>query len=88
VAFCDEFHFRIGPQITKRVKRKRGKEYRYRLYNVHRKKVTSKDIKAKARETEHLKLLNVFVIIGFNYRKCILYKVPNDVGKITIKVYT
>ena len=70
------------------MKRKRGKEYRYAPYNVHRKKVTSKDTKAKARETEHLKLLNVFVIIGFNYRRCIPYEVPNDVGKMTTKVYT
>jgi hypothetical protein len=53
--------------VTKRVKRKIRKEYRYRHYNVHRKKVTLKDIKAKAREEEHLKLLNVFVIISFNY---------------------
>lgn len=88
VAFCDEFHFGIGPQITKRVKRKEGKEYRYKPYNVHRKKVTSKDTKAKAREEEHLKLLNVFVIIGFNYRKYIPYEVPNNVGKMTTKVYT
>ena len=88
VAFCDEFHFGIGPQVTKRVKRKIGKEYRYRHYNVHRKKVTSKDIKAKAREEEHLKLLNVFVIIGFNYRRFIPYEVPNNVGKMTTAVYT
>jgi hypothetical protein len=88
VAFCDEFHFGIGPQVTKRIKRKRGKKWRYKPYNVHRKKVTSKDTKAKAREEEHLKLLNVFVIIGFNYKKLIPYEVPNDVGKMTTEVYT
>jgi DDE superfamily endonuclease len=71
-----------------RVKRKRGKEYRYAPYNVHRKKITFKDTEAKAREAEHLKLLNIFVIIGFNYRRCIPYEVPNDVGKMTTKVYT
>lgn len=27
VAFCDEFHLGVGPQVTKRVKRKRGKAY-------------------------------------------------------------
>jgi hypothetical protein len=37
---------------------------------------------------EHLKLLNVFVIIGFNYRKLIPYEVPNSIGKMTIAVYT
>jgi hypothetical protein len=88
VAFCDEFHFGIGPQVTKRIKRKAGKEQRYKPCNVHRKKVTSKDTKAKAREEEHLKLLNVFVVIGFNWQKIILYKVPNSVGKMTTKVYT
>jgi hypothetical protein len=88
VAFCDEFHFGIGPQTTKRIKRKKGKEYRYKPYNVHCKKVTSKDTKAKAREEDHLKLLNVFVIIGFNFRRLIPYKVPNEVGKMTTKVYT
>jgi hypothetical protein len=48
----------------------------------------SKDTKAKAREEDHLKLLNVFVIIGFNFRRLIPYKVPNEVGKMTTKVYT
>jgi hypothetical protein len=88
VAFCDEFHFGIGPQITKYIKRKRGSKYRYKPENVHRKKVTAKDIKAKAREEKHLKLLNVFVIIGYNWRKIIIYKVLNRVRKITTEVYT
>ena len=44
-------------------------------------------IKAKAREG-HLKLLNVFVIIGYNWRKIITYDVPNNVGKMTTKMYT
>jgi hypothetical protein len=50
--------------------------------------VTSKDTKAKAREEEHLKLLNVFVVIGYNYRKILAYEVPNRVGKMTTKFYT
>jgi hypothetical protein len=56
--------------------------------NIHRKKVTSKDTKAKAREEEPLKLLNVFVVIGYNYRRIVPYEVPNNVGKMTGKVYT
>ena len=55
---------------------------------MHQKKVTSKDTKAKAQEEEHLKLLNVGVVIGYNWRKIMSYKVPNDVGKMTTKVYT
>ncbi len=74
--------------MTKRVKRKEGKEWRYKPYNVHRKKVTSKDTKAKAREEDHLELLNVFVVIGLNYKRVIPYKVPNSVGKMTTAVYT
>ena len=89
VAFCDEFHLGIGPQVTKHVKRKRGKEYREKLSNVHFKKVTSKDTKAKAREEEHLLLLNVFIIIGHNYKRMISYEMPSNlVGKMTTKVYT
>ena len=88
VVFCDEFHFGIGPQVTKRIKRRRGSTWRYRPENVHRKKLTSKDTKAKAREEEPLKLLNVFVVVGFNYRKIISYNVDNPVGKMTTKVYT
>jgi hypothetical protein len=88
IAFCDEFHFGVGPQVTKRIKRRSGLEYRSKPENVHRKKVTSKDTKAKAREEKHLKLLNVFVIIGYNYRKIVPYEVPNTVGKMTTKVYT
>lgn len=87
VVFCDEFHFGIGPQVTKRIKRKKGPKYRYRPENVHRKKVTSKDTKAKAREGKHLELLSVFVVIGYNYRKIIPYTVSNKVGKMTTKVY-
>ena len=89
VAFCDEFHLGIGPQITKHVKRRRGRESREKRSNVHFKKVTSKDTKAKAREEEHLLLLNVFIVIGHNYKKMIPYEVPgNSVGKMTTKVYT
>jgi hypothetical protein len=56
--------------------------------NVHRKKTTRKDTKAKAREEDHLKLLNVFIVIGYDYRRGIPYSVPNRVGKMTTKVYT
>jgi hypothetical protein len=88
IAFCDEFHFGIGPQTTKHMKRKKGRKHRDKPENVHRKKTISKDTKAKAREDEHLELLNVFVVIGWNYRKLVPYKVPNKVGKMTTKVYT
>ena len=56
--------------------------------NIYRKKITSKDTKAKAREEGPLKLLNVFVVIGHNYRRIVPYEVDNNVGKITGKVYT
>ena len=89
VCFYDEFHLGISPQVTKRVKRKLGKESREARMNVHLKKVTSKDTKAKAREEEALPLLNIFVIISKGYRRFIPYKVPsNKVGKISTKVYT
>ena len=88
VAFADEFHVGIGTEVTKRIKRKQGPKYKYKKQNVYRKKLSSKDIKAKARENEHLKLLNVYVILGKNYRKIIPYTVPNGVGKMTTKVYT
>ena len=35
VCFCDEFHLGIGPQVTKRVKRKLGKHWREHRMNVH-----------------------------------------------------
>lgn len=89
VAFCDEFHLGIGPQVTRRVKRRRGKESREKVCSVHLKKTTSKDMKAKAREDNQLPLLNVFVVIGYKYKKMIPYKVPsNSNGKITTEVYT
>jgi hypothetical protein len=87
VYFCDEFHFGIGPQITKRIKRKMGRKYKYKPQNVHRKKTTAKDTKAKAREPEYLKLLNVFVVIGFNYRKMIPYDCGNSNRKMKTEVY-
>jgi hypothetical protein len=88
IAVCDEFYFGIGPQITRHIKRKIGLRYRYMPYNMHQKKVTSKDTKTKAREKDYLKLLNVFVVIGYNYCRMILYIVPNRIGKITTKIYT
>ncbi|TVY89446.1 hypothetical protein LAWI1_G004083, partial [Lachnellula willkommii] len=86
-AFCDEFHFGIGPQTTKHIKRRKGRKFRYAPYMVHRKEVTSKDTKAKAREDEHLKLLNCFVVIRYNYRRAIPYRVANLVGKMTAEAY-
>ena len=44
-------------------------------------------MKAKAREEEPIKLLNVFIVIRYNYRKIVPYEVPNIVGKMTTKVY-
>jgi hypothetical protein len=56
---------------------------------VYYKKLTAKDTKAKAQENRHLKLINVFIIISWNYKKVISYKIPgNNNEKITKKVYT
>lgn len=88
IVFADEFHVGIGTQTTKKIKRKIGPKYKYKKENVHYKKVSSKDVKAKARENEHLKLLHVYIVLGLGYRKIILYKVNNEVGKMTTKVYT
>jgi hypothetical protein len=54
---------------------------------MHRKKVASKDTKTKTREKEYLKLLSIFVVIGYNYRRVIPYKVDNSVGKMTAEAY-
>jgi hypothetical protein len=89
VAFYNKFHLGIGLQVTKRVKQRRGRASREKACNVYKKKVTTKDTKAKAQEEVYLKLLNVFVVIGYNYKKMIPYEIPgNSVGKITTKVYT
>ena len=73
--------------MKKHIKPGKGPVHRYKLENIYRKKVTLKDIKAKAREEKNLKLVNVFVIIGWDYRRIIPYKVPNKIGKMTSKVY-
>ena len=46
------------------------------------------DVKAKAREDAHLKLFNVFVLVGYNYWKMIPYNAGNSNGKMTSKCYT
>ena len=38
VYFCDEFHFGVGPQTTKTVKRKRGRKHRDNPMYVHRRR--------------------------------------------------
>ena len=88
VYFCDEFHLSVGPSITKRIKRKRGNKLKNNLQNVHRKKLTSKEVQAKAQEDGQLKLINVFFVIGYNYRKRIHYSIPtNENGKISSEIY-
>ena len=88
VVFYDELHFGIGPQLTKHVKRQSRNERRNKAQNIHRKRTTFKDTKVKARETEPLKLLNIFVVIRYTYKKIVPYEVPNGVRKMTTKVYT
>lgn len=87
-AFCDEFHFGIEIETTKNVKRPATKEYRFHRMNVQLKEgITSKEEKEKARQDEHIPLVNIFVVIGFNFKKTIRYEVPNRVGKMTTKPY-
>ncbi|PQE09266.1 hmg box protein [Rutstroemia sp. NJR-2017a BBW] len=87
VYFCDEFHFGLGPTVTKRIKRKRGSKYRYKPENVHRKKVTKKDTTAIAQAANPLKIFSIFVIIGPNYRCYIPYDAGNSNGKMNSRVY-
>ena len=49
--------------------------------------VTSKEQKEKAREEGHIRLVNIFVVIGFNFKKTIRYEVSNDVGKMETDSY-
>lgn len=43
----------------------------------------------KVREKAHLNLLNVFIVIEYNYKKMIFYKIfENSVKKMTMTVYT
>lgn len=87
VYFCDEFHFGIGPQVTRTVKRKKGRKYQDKPMNCHRKEMPSKEVKKKAREEEHLKIIHVFCLVGKDYRRVLPYTVPNEVGKMTADKY-
>ncbi|PQE18222.1 hmg box protein [Rutstroemia sp. NJR-2017a WRK4] len=87
VYFCDEFHFGLGPKVTKRIKRKKGPKYRYKPENVHRKKVTKKDTTTVAQAANPLKIFSVCVIIGPNYRRYIPYNTGNSNGKMNSRVY-
>jgi len=57
------------------------------LEYIYCKKATSKDIKAKAKKEDHLEFITVFVVICYNYRKLIIYKVLNKVKKIITECY-
>ena len=52
-----------------------------------KKGVASKEEKEKAREEGHILLSNIFVVIGFNFKKMIRYKVSNNVGKMETDTY-
>lgn len=70
------------------MKRPMGKEWKYHQMNIQMKKgVTSKDEKEAAREEGHIRLVNIFAIVGFNYKKTIRYEVTNDVGKMETDTY-
>jgi hypothetical protein len=66
-----------------------GKSHKAKRNVYFKKKTTSKDTKARAREEEHISLLYIFVVIKRNYKRIILYKMLiNDIRKMSIKVYT
>ena len=72
IAYYNKFHFRLGLEETYRIKRLKGKKYRYMLENVYRKKSTRKDKKIKARSNNNpFKTFSVFIIIGYNYYRYI-----------------
>jgi len=66
IAFYNEYYFSLGLEITYRIKRKRGRYYRYLPQNIYRKAATRKDKKEKAREKEHFKLFSIFIVIRKN----------------------
>ena len=72
VVFADKFYVRIRTHTIKKIKRKIGPKYKYKKKNVHYKKVSSKEVKAKVRENEHLKLLYVYATIKLFYIKLIM----------------
>ena len=68
-AHYNKFYFGLGLEETYRIKRLKGKKYRYTLENVYRKKSTRKDEKIKAYgDNNPFKTFSVFVIIRYNYR--------------------
>ena len=47
----------------------------------------SKEEKEKACEEGYILLVNIFVVIRFNFKKMIRYEVSNNVGKMEIDSY-
>jgi hypothetical protein len=66
VAFYNKYYFSLGLEVTYRIKRRKGRYYRYLPQNVYRKVATRKNKKEKAREKEYFKLFSIFIIIGKN----------------------
>ena len=64
VWFCDEIHFRLGKTSTKWVKRRPGQ--RYKANKIQREKdITTED--------SELRMLNAWIVLGYNYKRYILY---------------
>lgn len=82
VVFCDEFHFGMGLEVIKRVKRRHGQ--RHWANKVQKKKFSKKDEKDK--ETR-IKVVSAFVVFGYNYRKLIWYNAGNKNGKMSTECY-
>jgi DDE superfamily endonuclease len=85
MAWSDEFHFHVGLQSNRRIKRRIGKKERYRLDCRIEKKITK-----PTREAQENKLPNVHVfaiVAAGGYRRLIPYKTGNSNGKMTTAVY-
>lgn len=80
VLWSDEIHWATGPKYVKKVKRRPGKEERFKPSNIQ----YNKDAR---RDPEKQEYFYIFYVIRYNFAWAIKYDVGNLNGKINTKTY-
>jgi hypothetical protein len=85
IVIYNKFHFGVDPTFIKKIKRRKSNTFKYAPHYVHKKKITSKDIKTKAKEEDTLKMIYIFVLVGYDYKKTIFYNIFSNKNKKMIE---
>lgn len=80
VIWCDELHWSTGPKHVKYIKRRPGKDERFKPGNIQYQKDARKDPQKR-------KWFHIYTVIGYNFVWCTPYNAGNSNGKMNARTY-